>query len=160
VEALLRVGGTPVDLAMKPDGGEVFVCNGEAQTISVVSPYSNEVDQSFLSGDQPVRALVSADNATLYVSNAASNSVAVFDAPTRKLITTVPVGSRPGALALTPAENMLLVADADSGDVALLLLSKRQDKKIDAPPPRLFQLIPTGARPYGIAIKTVTHVSQ
>jgi len=27
--ALLRVGGTPVSLMLKPDGGELFVCNFE-----------------------------------------------------------------------------------------------------------------------------------
>ena len=105
VESLLKVGGTPVDLAMKPDGGEVFVSNYEAQTISVVSPYTDEIDESFLAGDHPVRSLVSGDNSTLYVSNFASNSVAVFDASTRKLITTVEVGSNPGALALSPARD-------------------------------------------------------
>jgi YVTN family beta-propeller protein len=154
VEALLKVGGTPVDMALKPDGGEVFVSNFEAQTISAVSPYTDEVSESFLAGDHPVRTLVSGDNGTLYVSNFASNSVAVFDATTRKLITTVQVGSKPDALALTPAENMLLVADSGSGDVAVLRLDKRHDKKVQAPPPRLFMMIPTGERPSQIAVKT------
>ncbi len=90
------------------------------------------------------------------MSNFASNSVAVFNATTRKLITTVQVGSKPDALALTPAENMLLVADSGSGDVAVLLLDKRSDKKVQAPPPRLFLMIPTGARPSQIAVKTVS----
>jgi YVTN family beta-propeller protein len=156
VEALLKVGGTPVDLAMKPDGGEVFVSNYEAQTISVVGPYTDEVSDSFLAGDHPVRSLVSGDNSTLYVSNFASNDIAVFDAITRKLITTVQVGSNPDALALTPAETMLLVADSGSGDVAVLLLDKRVDKKVQAPPPRLFLMIPTGARPSQIAVKTAS----
>ena len=107
-----------------------------------------------------MRSLVSGDNGTLYVSNFASNSVAVFDAITRKLITTVQVGSKPDALALTPAENMLLVADSGSGDVAVLLLDKRSDKKVQAPPPRLFMMIPTGARPSQIAVKTASKANQ
>jgi len=160
VEALLRVGGVPVDLAMKPDGGEIFVCNHEAQTISAVSPYTSEVGQSFLAGDRPVRALVSGDNSTLYVSNADSGTVAVFETASRRLITTVQVGAGPRAVALTPAETMLLVANEDSGDVAILLLNQRQDKKVDAPAPRLFQMIPTGARPSAIAVKTVMRPSR
>jgi YVTN family beta-propeller protein len=117
------------------------------------------VSESFLAGDHPVRALVSGDNATLYVSNFASNNVAVFDATTRKLIVTVQVGSQPDALALSPAENMLLVADSGSGDVAVLRLDKRRDKKVLGPPPRLFMMIPTGARPSQIAVKTASRAS-
>jgi YVTN family beta-propeller protein len=154
------VGGRPVNLAMKPNGGEVFVSNDEAQTISAVSPYTDEVSDSFLAGDRPVRSLVSSDNSTLYVSNFDSNSVAVFDATTRRLITSVQVGSHPDALALTPTENMLLVADTGSGDVAVLLLNKRRDKKVQAPLPRLFLMIPTGARPSDIAVKTASHVQE
>jgi hypothetical protein len=37
--------------------------------------------------------------------------------------------------------------------VAVLLLDKRSDKKVQAPPPRLFMMIPTGARPSQIAVK-------
>jgi YVTN family beta-propeller protein len=122
----------------------------------VINPYTDEVSESFLAGDHPVRSLVSTDNSTLYVSNFASNSVAVFNANTRKLITTVEVGSKPDALALTPAENMLLAANSGSGDVAMLLLDKRSDKKVEAPPPRLFLMIPTGARPSEIAVKTAS----
>ena len=103
-----------------------------------------------------MRSLVSGDNSTLYVSNFASNSIAVIDATTRKLITTVQVGSQPDALALSPAENMLLVADAGSGDVAVLRLDKRRDKKVQAPPPRLFMMIPTGAKPSQIAVKALS----
>jgi YVTN family beta-propeller protein len=156
VEALLRVGGTPVDLSMKPDGGEIFVSNYESQTISAVSPYTDEVGESFLAGDHPARALVSSDNSTLYVSNMVSNSVAVFDATTRKLITTVEVGAQPGALALSPSGNILLVTDSGSGDVAVLRLDKRRDTKVLAPPPRLFMMIPTGAHPTQIAVKTAS----
>ena len=34
---LLRVGGTPVSLVLKPDGGELFVFNFEADTISAIN---------------------------------------------------------------------------------------------------------------------------
>jgi YVTN family beta-propeller protein len=90
------------------------------------------------------------------VINFNSNNVAVFDAATRKLITTVTVGTRPDALALSPSETMLLVANSGSGDVSILRLDKRRDKKVLAPPPRLFMMLPTGERPSQIAVKTAT----
>jgi hypothetical protein len=44
--------------------------------------------------------------------------------------------------------------------VAVLLLNKRRDKKVQAPPPRLFLMIPTGAKPADIAVKTVSRTAQ
>jgi hypothetical protein len=55
---------------------------------------------------------------------------------------------------------MLLAADSGSGDVAVLLLNKRKDKKVLAPPPRLFLMIPTGAKPSEIAVKTASRTAQ
>jgi DNA-binding beta-propeller fold protein YncE len=79
--------------------------------------------------------------------------VAVFDVPTRKLLVSVPVGGRPDQMVLTPDEQLLFVADTGSGDVSVLRLDVRRDKKIQKPPQRLFTMIPTGMQPNGIAFK-------
>jgi hypothetical protein len=51
-------------------------------------------------------------------------------------------------------ETMLLVANSGSGDVAVIRLDKRVNKKAQAlPTPRLFTMIPTGERPNSIVIK-------
>jgi YVTN family beta-propeller protein len=153
VLALLKVGGTPVSLALKPDGGEVFVCNYNAHTISAINTATNEVSESFLAGDDPADAVVSADNSLLYVSNMASDTVAVFDITTRKMLVSVRVGDGPDALALSPGETMLFVGDSGSGDTAVLRLDKRMDKKVTGPNPRLFTMIATGAQPRSVVIK-------
>ena len=95
----------------------------------------------------------SGDSSLLYVSNLRSNSIAVFDVPTRKLLVSVPVGSRPDQMVLTPDEQLLFVADTGSGDVSVLRLGVRRDKKIQKPPQRLFTMIPTGMQPNGMAFK-------
>jgi hypothetical protein len=38
----------------------------------------------------------------------------------------------------------------------VLLLNRRRNKKIQAPPPRLALMIPTGANPCDIAVKTAS----
>src|SRR6185437_6390659 len=73
--ALLDVGKTPVHLALKPDGGELFVSNFGADTISEIVTNTNEVGGSYVIGAGPVRGIVSADNSTLYVSNFNSDTV-------------------------------------------------------------------------------------
>jgi hypothetical protein len=56
---------------------------------------------------------------------------------------------------LTPDEQLLFVADSGSGDVSVLRLGSRADKKNPAPPQRLFTLIPVGMQPNGIAFKAL-----
>ncbi|MGA7909609.1 MAG: beta-propeller fold lactonase family protein, partial [Candidatus Sulfotelmatobacter sp.] len=78
VLALLDVGRTPVNLALKPDGGELIVCDFDSDSISIIETGTNEVGSSALIGQHPARGVVTLDNSRLYVSNFGSNSVAVY----------------------------------------------------------------------------------
>src|SRR5205807_53734 len=102
---LLDVGKTPVHLALKPDSGEIFVSNFDADTISEIATGTNEVGGSYVIGAGPVHGVISADNSTLYVSNFNSDSVGVYSIDDGRLVSTVHVGSRPDALALSPNQN-------------------------------------------------------
>src|SRR5665213_653673 len=63
LEALMDVGRSPVDLALKPDGGEVFVVNSASDSISEVITGTDDVQGAYMMGDNPVSGLVSRDNA-------------------------------------------------------------------------------------------------
>jgi YVTN family beta-propeller protein len=140
---------------MKPDGGEIFVPNFKADTLSAVNTSANEISESFVAGDNPDHVLVNGSNTLIFVSNFGSNSVTVFDITTRKFVVAVPTGKGPDALALNSMETMLLVANSGSGDVAVIRLDKRVNKKSQGlPTPRLFTMIPTGERPNSIVIKS------
>ena len=76
--ALLDVGRTPVSLALKPDGGEMMVCDFDSDSISIVETANDEVGSSVLIGQHPARGLVTLDNSRLYVSNFGSDSVTVL----------------------------------------------------------------------------------
>jgi YVTN family beta-propeller protein len=69
LESLMDVGRGPVELALKPDGGEVFVVNRQSDTISEVITRTDDVQGANMMGDAPVSGLVSPDNSLLYVSN-------------------------------------------------------------------------------------------
>jgi len=144
--ALLDVGATPVHLALKPDGGEVFVTNFDANTISEVVTNTNEVAATHLIGAGPVRGVISADNSTLYVSNFNSDTIGVYSIDDGKLVETVHVGSRPDALALSPNQNFLFVADTAAGDVSVVRTAARQGAV-------LLTIIPVGQQPNAIAVK-------
>src|SRR5579862_1645374 len=153
VLALLDVGRTPVSLALKPDGGEMMVCNFDSDSISIVETGNDEVGGSQEIGQHPSRAVVTLDNTRLYVSNFGSNSIAVYDIDIGKLIWTLNVGSHPDSLALTPDQNYLLVVDTQSGDVTVI--QKRKPKRtLETSEYSLLTLIPVGMQPNAIVIKT------
>ena len=146
LEALLDVGHSPVQLALKPDGGELFVSNFDSDSISEVVTGTDDVSGAYLMGSHPVHGLVSADNALLYVSNFRSQDLSIYSIDDgKRLILPLPlhVGDGPDGLAFSARGNLLFVVDARSGDVAVIRTSTRS----------LFTLLPTGRQPNAIAIK-------
>ena len=143
LEAMLDVGRAPVHLALKPDGGEVFVSNSQSNSISEVYANTNDVAGAYLMGDDPAHGLVSADNSLLYVSNLRSQYVTVYSIEDGKRIDSIHVGDGPSAMAFSAAGHLLFVVDARSGDVAVVRTISRS----------LFTLLPAGRGPNAIAVK-------
>jgi YVTN family beta-propeller protein len=143
--SFLDVGKTPVHIALKPDGGEAFVSNYDSDTISELATSNNEVGGAYLMGTHPVRGLVSADNSLLYVSDFGAGRVGVYSIDDGKLLRPgVKVGEGPDAMAFTASGRFLLVADAQSGDIAVVRTAN---------PASLFTLLPTGKSPNDIVVK-------
>jgi YVTN family beta-propeller protein len=96
--------------------------------------------------------LVTLDNSRLYVSNFGSDAVAIYDIDLGRRIATIPVGARPDSLALSPEQHYLLVLDTQSGDVSVI--EKRTPSKIRPNEYSLMTMIPVGAQPNAIVVKT------
>jgi YVTN family beta-propeller protein len=149
--ALLDVGRTPVSLALKPDGGELIVCDFDSDSISIVETGNDEVGSSALIGQHPTRGIITRDNSRLYASNFGSNSVAVYDIDLGRRIATVAVGSRPDGLALSQDQRYLLVLDTQAGDVTVI--QRRTPRKLEPTEYSLLTMIPVGVQPNGIVVK-------
>src|SRR5262249_33723335 len=143
--AFLDVGRTPVNLALKPDGGELIVSNFDSNSVSIVETTTDEVNGSYLVGTQPARGIVTSDNSRVYVSNFGSNNVAVYDIDNGKVMASLPVGSHPDGLALSKSENYLLVLDSESGDVTVI--QRRKPTKLEPSEYSLLTMIPVGVQP-------------
>jgi YVTN family beta-propeller protein len=142
----LDVGKTPVNIALKPDGGEAFVANYDSDTISELTTSSNEVGGAYLMGSHPVRGLVSADNSLLYVSDFGAGRVGIYGIDDGKLVGPgVHVGEGPDALAFSASGHLLFVANAQSGDIAVV--------RIGTNAPSLLTLLPAGRSPNDIVVK-------
>ena len=144
LESLLDVGRAPVQLALKPDGGELFVSNSASDSISEVVTSTDDVGGAYLIGDDPVRGLVSADNALLYVANFRSQYVTAYSIEDgRRLAPSIHVGDGPVALAFSGSGLLLFAVDNRSGDIAVVRTATMS----------LFTLLPTNRSPNAIAVK-------
>ncbi len=142
----LDVGKTPLQITLKPDGGEAFVSNYDSDTISEITTSSNEVGGAYLVGAHPVRGLVSADNSLLYVSDFSAGWVGIYSIDDGKLINSVSVGKGPDALAFSADGHLLLVLNAQSGDIAVVRTGI-------TPAASLLTLFPAGRAPNDIVVK-------
>jgi YVTN family beta-propeller protein len=149
---LLDTGKTPVAIGMKPDGGEVFVCNYDSSSVSEITAGINEVNHSFLIGKQPSRIIISADNNFAYISNFGSDSLAVYSIDSGRWTHSVEVGSHPEALAFSPNQLQLLVVNTVSGDLSVLNLTDRKGKP-RPDNPSLAAMVPLGRNPHAITVK-------
>jgi YVTN family beta-propeller protein len=144
LESMLDVGRAPVQLALKPDRGEVFVSNSLSNSISEIDTSKNDVGGAYVIGDDPVRGLVSRDNALLYVANFQSQYVTIYSIDEgKRLPLSIHVGDGPIDLAFSSNGLLFFVVDNRSADVAVVRTATRS----------LFTILPTGRSPNSIAVK-------
>lgn len=149
LETLMDVGHAPVHLALKPDGGEIFVSNSASDSISEVLTNYNDVLDATLIGSGPAFGLVSPDNLLLYVGNYRSQYVGIYSINDGRRIASVRVGDGPSALALSAAGNLLFAVDSRSGDVAVIRTAAFSPTSTYS----LSTLIPAGLDPNAIVDK-------
>jgi YVTN family beta-propeller protein len=146
--ALLDVGLNPTHLAMKPDGGEIFVSNSGSDSISEIETQTNDVGTTFTIGSKPASGIVSGDNSTLWVANYGADSISLYDIDDGKLVGSVHTGSAPQKLAFSADEHLLLATDSRSGDVSVIRTQGNTG-------PALFTILPAGSSPNAIAVKVI-----
>ncbi len=120
----LAVGPDPKAMALKPDGGELYVSNyghqGGGASVSIVDTTANQVEGSLVVGTGPWGLAVSPDGNQLYVANHQADTVDVINLQARHLQAAIPVGLGPERLALGGYGAYLFVEDQTSGDIAVI----------------------------------------
>ena len=148
VLTLLDVGQTPIHLALKPDGGQIFCSNFGSNSVSAIDTQTNEVSRTDTIADRPVYSIVSADNSTLWVSNFGADSINIWSIDDGQMAGSVHTGHAPDALAFSADQHLLLAADAHSGDVSVI-------RTADENGPALFTILPAGGSPNAIVVKAM-----
>jgi len=141
--ATLPLSGPPADLILKPDGGELYVTSPGSHSLDILNTWTTENVQSLLLGSSPTRGTLTSDSRLLYVSDAAAGRVLPVEINSRVIQKPIPVGVRPGVLRTTPGDDLLLVINEGSSDLAVIRVRTQS----------LLTLIPVGPRPSDLALK-------
>lgn len=151
--AFLDVGKTPLHLALKPDGGEIFVSNFDSDSISEIDTATNEVGGAYLVGAHPAFGIVSADNSLLWISNFNADTIGIYSIDDGILIKpSIHVGAGPDSLAFSADGFFLLAVDAQSGDVSVIR-TQSYTAGGSVHVGSLFTMLPAGSNPSSIAVK-------
>jgi YVTN family beta-propeller protein len=150
----IEIGVKPGALLMKPDGGELLVLSSSS-TLVIIDAFHDNVEQNFPLGRDPLAAAIKRDQSVLYVADAGQGSVMAIDVPSRRPLSSTQVGASPVALALTPDERFLLVADHVTSSLAILrtdLAENPQSGPVHKDRSALVSTVPVGLAPVDVVV--------
>src|SRR2546423_9694652 len=99
---VLPSGPDPEQLAISPDGKEVYVANEDAAQLSVIDTSDGHLMQTFKIGEEPEGVTVEPGGKRVWVTSEADGAVFVADLDAKKVVKPVKVGPRPRSIAFTP----------------------------------------------------------
>ncbi len=153
----IEISAKPTGLLLKPDGGELFVLSAEGGIATNIDTLHDNVEQTFPTGRGTAAAVIRRDQSVLYLANAGDGSVTCLDVENRVVLNSTHVGTEPRALALTPDERFLAVADYAASSLAVLRADpEAHDRKgkpwMDPKRSLLVTTIPVGAGPIDVVV--------
>jgi YVTN family beta-propeller protein len=142
----------PAGLSVGQDGKTLYVANAWGHTLAIV-PLGEPTKLVHVPLDKdsyPYTSLPTADGERLYVSLWGHAAVAVLDLETQKVIATWPTQSHPTELALSPKEELLYVACANSNTVTVL--DAKAGQALEVISSALYPQAPNGSTPNSLSL--------
>ncbi len=144
VVAAIPVQSNPLGVAFTPDGTSAYVVNFNSNSVSVINTASQTVVATVPVQSAPVGvAMAFTSKGTFaYVTNSASNTVSVIkvgSSPT--VVQTIPVGSGPQWVAVSPNSKWAYVENAGSNNISVISVASNT----------VTATIPVGMNPVGAA---------
>jgi YVTN family beta-propeller protein len=120
---------TPVNLAMAPDGSEIYVACEASSSVIVVDAQAHRKRAEISVGRQPNDVAFSPDGLTAYVSNRLDDTVSVIDVRSRTVSATIPVGDEPHGLLTNRSGSLLFVLATAIDGVSVIDTSTFEEVK-------------------------------
>ncbi|MGO9111884.1 MAG: multiheme c-type cytochrome [Thermoguttaceae bacterium] len=120
---------TPRNLAMRPDGMELYVACEASHEVIVVDTRTRRAAAVIPVGHQPEDVTFSPDGSRAYVSHRLDDAVSVIDVATRKVIATAPVGGEPHGVLTDRSGKTLYVLNMTSDSISVIDTSSLKEIK-------------------------------
>ncbi len=111
---------TPLNLALSPDGAELWAACEASDTVVIVDVGARRVVAEIETGGKPTDLAFSPDGTRAYVSNRLDDTVSVIDRAARRVVATVPVGDEPHGVLLDQAGRFLYVLNTTADSISVI----------------------------------------
>lgn len=144
VLSTVAVGREPEGVKLHPSGETVWVTGETDHDVTVLDTESGKVITKIKVGERPRDLTFTDDGSLAYVSGETAGNVTVVDAKAHKVLKTItmPEGSKPMGIELSPDQQRLYVANGRGKTVSV----------IDVATDSILQSVEVGVRPWGIAL--------
>jgi YVTN family beta-propeller protein len=141
---------TPLNMALSPDGKEVYVACEASDTVIVVEAATRAKIAEIPVGRQPTDVTFLPDGVRAYVSNRLDDSVSVLDTATRRPVATIKVGDEPHGVLTDAAGKYLYVLNTSIDSISVIdTATLKEVKRLSAGRgPWSLALAPDGSRIY------------
>lgn len=133
---------TPLNVALRPDGRELYVTCSGSDSVIVVDPVARAKVGEIPAGGMPEDVAFSPDGKRAFVTNMFDDTLSVIDVATRKVTQTVPVGDEPHGVLADAKGKLLYVLNTGSEDISVL----------DANTLQWIKNLPASRRPWALAL--------
>jgi len=139
---------TPLNMALSPDGRELYVACEASHTVIVVDVGGRRKVAEIQAGHHPTDVTFSPDGRRAYVSNRLDDTVSVISTAARKVIRTLPVGDEPHGVLTDRSGERLYVLNTSSDSISVFdTASLKEVKRLEASrSPWSLALAPDGSR--------------
>jgi YVTN family beta-propeller protein len=120
VVATVHTGRSPLELAVDPLRGRIYVANFRSASVSVIGTFSKTVLTTIRVGRKPFGIAVDGARARVYVANAADDTVSEIAADANTVVGTIPVGNGPLGIGVDPLRGRAYVANGSDGSVSII----------------------------------------
>jgi YVTN family beta-propeller protein len=111
---------TPVNLALTPDGRELWVaCEASASTVVIDTVAAEKVSEIAVGG-QPHDVTFSPDGATAYVTNRLDDSLSVIDVARREVLETIAAGDEPHGVLTDATGDRVFVLNSGQDSISVV----------------------------------------
>lgn len=90
-----------INLALKPDGTELYVTSGKAKKVYIFDLKANKIVKTINFKDEPYSVAFLPDGTKAYVTNYSSDLVSIIDTKKTEIVKTIKVGKHPTTIVIT-----------------------------------------------------------